>query len=48
MSAFAGKADIQLIRCDVRVSPKADMRGPGLLLCKLTPEPHFANHKSLL
>jgi len=22
--------------------PKADIRGPGLLPCELTPEPHFA------
>jgi len=24
------------------------MSGSGLLLCKLTPEPHFASRKSLL
>src|SRR6516165_10609657 len=28
--------------------PKADMSGPGLLLCKPTPKPHFASSKSLL
>jgi hypothetical protein len=27
---------------------KADMSGSGLLLCKLSPEPHFARRKSLL
>jgi hypothetical protein len=27
---------------------KADMSGLGLLLCKLTPEPHSAGGKSLL
>jgi hypothetical protein len=28
--------------------PKAGMGGSGLLLRKLTPEPHFASRKSLL
>jgi len=27
---------------------KADIRSDELLLCKLTPEPHFAGRKSLL
>jgi hypothetical protein len=28
--------------------PKVDMSGSGLLLCKLTPEPHSAGRKSLM
>jgi hypothetical protein len=32
----------------VRFWHKADMSGSGLLLCKLTPEPHFAGRKSLM
>jgi hypothetical protein len=27
---------------------KADIGGSGLLLCKLTPETHFASRKSLM
>jgi hypothetical protein len=33
---------------NVRLRPKADISGSGLLPCKLTPEPHFAGRKSLL
>jgi len=28
--------------------PKRTFSGSGLLLCKLTPEPHFVSRKSLL
>ena len=28
--------------------PKADMSGPGLLPCKLTPKPHFTRRKFLM
>jgi hypothetical protein len=37
MSAFEGKADIQLMRS-----------GSGLLPCNLIPEPHFPGRKSLM
>jgi hypothetical protein len=48
MSAFGGKADIGQTGLNVRLSPKADMSGLVLLLCKLTPEPRFAHRKTLL
>jgi hypothetical protein len=32
----------------IRPIREADMSGFGLLLCKLTPKPHFACRKSLL
>jgi hypothetical protein len=48
MSAFGGKADIRRTFLNVCFWPKADISGSGLLLCKLSPEPHFARRKSLL
>jgi hypothetical protein len=48
MSAFEDKADIGRTPRNVRFRPKADMSGSGLLPRKLTPEPHFASHESLL
>jgi hypothetical protein len=48
MSAFGGKADMQIAPWNVRFWHKADMGGLGLLPCKLTPEPHFARRKSLM
>jgi hypothetical protein len=48
MSAFGGKADIGQAMHNVRFCPKADVGGFGLLLCKLTPKPHFAGRKSLV
>jgi len=48
MSDFGGKADIQLVRHDVRFWHKADMSGSGLVLRKMTDKPYFAGLKSLL
>jgi hypothetical protein len=41
MSAFGGKADIANLARDVRLWPKTDMSGLGLLPCKRTPETPF-------
>jgi len=48
MSALGSKADIAREVANVRFSPKADIGGSGLVLCKLTTGPHSADHKSLL
>jgi hypothetical protein len=44
---FLGKADIDWKCRDVRFR-KADMCGSGLVLCKLTPEPHSGGRKFLM
>ena len=50
MSAFGPKRTFHYVAFDVAFGGKADMTlcGSGMLLRKLTPEPHFASRKSLL
>jgi hypothetical protein len=48
MSAIGGKADMTRTCPDVCFRPKADIGRSGLLPCKLIPDTHSADHKSLL
>ena len=48
MSAIGPKRTFHYVAFDVAFGGKADMCGSGMLLRKLTPEPHFASRKSLL
>jgi hypothetical protein len=48
MSAGEGEAGVLLDRSERQSLTLSGMSGFGLLLCKLSPEPHFAGRKSLM